>query len=86
MLSFHRRFTVRVQIRTASGIELRYPGKMDINKMLAELRQERDQIAEAIAILGRLSLGQSKRRGRPPKWMTAVKRRGRPPGSKSKPK
>jgi len=26
----------------------------------------------------------SKRRGRPPKWMTAVKRRGRPPGSKNK--
>ena len=46
---------------------------MDINKMLAEIRQERDQLDEAIAVLGRLSLGQGKRRGRPPKWMTAVK-------------
>jgi hypothetical protein len=59
---------------------------MDINKMLAEIRQERDQLDEAIAVLGRLSLGQGKRRGRPPKWMTAVKRRGRPPGSKNKSK
>jgi hypothetical protein len=62
---------------------------MDLNKMLAELRAERDQIEEAIIALGRLSLG-SKRRGRPPLWMSQIKaeepikRRGRPPGSKNK--
>jgi len=61
---------------------------MDLNKMLAELRAERDQIEEAIIALGRLSLG-AKRRGRPPLWMTQIKaaepkRRGRPPGSKNK--
>jgi hypothetical protein len=64
---------------------------MDILKMLAELRQERAQIEEAIIILQRLSLGQGKRRGRPPAWMVAAKegapkRRGRPPGSKNKAK
>jgi hypothetical protein len=62
---------------------------MDILKMLAELRQERAQVEEAILVLQRLSLGQGKRRGRPPAWMAAVsapKRRGRPPGSKNKPK
>lgn len=59
---------------------------MDINKMLAELRAERDQLAEAILVLERLAAGQGKRRGRPPAWMTALKRRGRPPGSKNKPK
>jgi len=59
---------------------------MDINKMLAELRAERDQLAEAILTLERLAVGRGKRRGRPPAWMTAVKRRGRPPGSKNKPK
>jgi AT-hook transcription factor len=59
---------------------------MDINRMLSDLRTERDQIAEAIIVLERLSLGQGKRRGRPPKWMTQVKRRGRPKGSKNKPK
>jgi hypothetical protein len=57
---------------------------MDIAKMLADLRQEREQIEEAILTLERLALGRGKRRGRPPAWMTAIKRRGRPPGSKNK--
>ena len=64
------------------------PG-MDVLKMLAELRQERAQVEEAIVVLERLALGHGKRRGRPPTWMTtasAPKRRGRPPGSKNKPK
>jgi hypothetical protein len=52
--------------------------------MLADLRQEREQIEEAILTLERLSRGHGKRRGRPPAWMSALKRRGRPPGSKNK--
>jgi hypothetical protein len=62
--------------------------QMDITKMIADLRLERDQINEAIAVMERLSVGQGKRRGRPPAWMKdgMVKRRGRPPGSKNKPK
>jgi hypothetical protein len=62
---------------------------MDLLKMLADLRQERVQIEEAIVVLERLASGRGKRRGRPPAWMTAAsapKRRGRPPGSKNKPK
>jgi hypothetical protein len=59
---------------------------MDITRMLAELRQEREQVEEAIITLERLVLGRGKRRGRPPAWMTATKKRGRPPGSKNKPK
>jgi len=59
---------------------------MDINKMLAELRAERDQLAEAILVLERLAGGRGKRRGRPPKWMAEVKQRGRPLGSKNKQK
>jgi hypothetical protein len=54
--------------------------------MLSELRQERDGIDEAIAVLARLAAGQGKRRGRPPAWMAVVKRRGRPPGGKNRPK
>lgn len=55
--------------------------------MLAELREQREQIEQAIIVLERLAAGQSKRRGRPPAWMTtAARRRGRPPGSKNKPK
>ena len=56
--------------------------------MLAELRQEREQVEEAIITLERLARGQGRRRGRPPAWMTATgpKKRGRPPGSKNRAK
>jgi hypothetical protein len=60
--------------------------KMDVLKMLADLRQEREQVEEAIVTLERLARGRGKRRGRPPAWMSALKRRGRPPGSKNKSK
>jgi hypothetical protein len=58
--------------------------KMDVLKMLTELRQEREQIEEAILTLERLARGRGKRRGRPPAWLSALKKRGRPPGSKNK--
>jgi hypothetical protein len=61
---------------------------MDVTKILAELREERHQIEEAILSLERLARGRGRRRGRPPSWMTPemppMKRRGRPPGSKNK--
>jgi hypothetical protein len=72
---------------------------MDVAKILADLRQEREQLEEAILSLERLALGRGPRRGRPPSWMsqikmaqikhseptmTGVKRRGRPPGSKNR--
>jgi hypothetical protein len=59
---------------------------MDITKMLAELKTERQQVEEAIMVLERIAAGRGRRPGRPPAWMTAVKRRGRPRGSKNKPK
>ena len=59
---------------------------MDVSKILDELRQERDQLEEAILSLERLAAGGGKRRGRPPAWMSEAKKRGRPPGSKNKPK
>ena len=59
---------------------------MDVTKILAELKAEREQIEEAILSLERLARGRSRGRGRPPSWMSemTVKRRGRPPGSKNK--
>jgi len=64
---------------------------MDVSKILQELREERQQIEEAIVSLERLARGRGRRRGRPPAWMSEisasappVKRRGRPPGSKNK--
>jgi DNA invertase Pin-like site-specific DNA recombinase len=60
-------------------------GKMDVTKILTELRQEREQIEEAIMSLERLARGRGRRRGRPPAWMAEIeKKRGRPPGSKNK--
>jgi len=54
---------------------------MDVNKILVELRLERQQIEEAIISLERLARGRGRRRGRPPKWLAAATqpRRGRPP-------
>jgi hypothetical protein len=62
---------------------------MDILKTLSELREEQRTIEEAIATLERLASGHTKRRGRPPAWMSALKqnepkRRGRPPDSRKK--
>ena len=57
---------------------------MDVLKMLTDLRQEREQIEEAIMTLERLAQGRGRRRGRPPAWLSAIKKRGRPPGSKNK--
>jgi hypothetical protein len=63
---------------------------MDVAKILMELRQEREQIEQAILSLEVLARGRGRKRGRPPAWMSqlsapvAPKRRGRPPGSKNK--
>ncbi len=57
---------------------------MDVLKILQELRQEREQLEEAILSLERLARGRGRRRGRPPAWLAAMKKRGRPPGSKNK--
>jgi hypothetical protein len=61
---------------------------MDISKILAEMRLEREQLGEAILSLERLAAGGAKRRGRPPAWMAKIKdetinkrRPGRPKGS-----
>jgi hypothetical protein len=50
---------------------------MDVTKILAELRVEREQIEEAILSLERLAKGRGRRRGRPPKWMAEAKKRAR---------
>ena len=59
---------------------------MDVSNILSDLRNERQQIEEAILSLERLARGRGRRRGRPPSWMSevAAKRRGRPPGSKNR--
>jgi hypothetical protein len=43
-----------------------YADTMDVSKMIAELRQERDHLDEVIMGLERVALGQRRKRGRPP--------------------
>ncbi len=59
---------------------------MDVAKILAELRQEREQIEEAIISLERLARGRGKRRGRPPAWLAMARKRGRPAAAGAKPR
>jgi hypothetical protein len=49
--------------------------KMDVNKILGELRHEREQIEDAIISLERLARGRGRRRGRPPAWMKDAQER-----------
>ena len=73
---------------------------MDLEAILKQLREERDQLEVSILAMERLQIGQGKRRGRPPAWLSAIKqsgiklaasnkagapkKRGRPKGSKKK--
>ena len=58
---------------------------MDVVRILADLRQEREQIEEAILSLERLAQGRGRRRGRPPSWMVEAKKRGKAVTKKAKP-
>lgn len=53
---------------------------MDVTKILSELRQEKEQLEEAIMSLERLARGRGKRRGRPPAWLSEMKQREKPSG------
>jgi hypothetical protein len=48
---------------------------MDVGRILAEMRLEREQLEEAIASLERLAAGSVKRRGRPPAWLSEIKKK-----------
>lgn len=50
---------------------------MNLTKILAELRREREQIDEAIMSLERLAAGSGPRRGRPPAWLKEQKNKVR---------
>jgi hypothetical protein len=55
---------------------------MDVTKILADLRQEREQIEEAIMTLERLARGRGRRRGRPPAWLVEMRGRGKQAAAK----
>jgi hypothetical protein len=45
---------------------------MDLHKMIAELRAERDCLDSALMNLHKLALKRAPRRGRPPSWLITV--------------
>ena len=59
---------------------------MDINRMLSELREERENIEQAIIVLERIAQGAGRRRGRPPKWMAAIETADAADGTEAAPK
>ena len=60
---------------------------MDLEKVLDQLRKEHQNLEEAIASLERLQQQTSRRRGRPPAWLTNLPKPGRPKKRRrSKPK
>jgi hypothetical protein len=53
---------------------------VDVHRILAELRAEKQRLEEAILTVERLASGHmGKRRGRPPKWMASVNAAAGPP-------
>ena len=47
---------------------------LDVAKILEELKQEKEQLEQAIITLERLAQGRTPRRGRPPAWMSSPER------------
>jgi hypothetical protein len=47
---------------------------MDIQRVLADLREQRDRVEEAIVAFERIARRQVPRRGRPPKWLMEKKK------------
>ena len=43
---------------------------MDLNRIIQDLKAERDVLAAAIDCLERLAAGRGRKRGRPPKWLS----------------
>jgi hypothetical protein len=46
---------------------------MELDKIIRDLHEERRQLDEAIRVLEKLAAGSVARRGRPPKWLSAIK-------------
>jgi hypothetical protein len=43
---------------------------VDLNRIIAELKNERDTLAAAIECLEQLAAGRARKRGRPPAWLS----------------
>ena len=57
---------------------------MDLNRIIQDLKVERDRLAAAIESLERLAAGRVRKRGRPPRWLHE-RSEGRQPGNADAP-
>jgi hypothetical protein len=51
---------------------------VDINRIIQDLKVERDRLAAAIECLEQLAAGRARKRGRPPKWLSERGEGGQP--------
>ena len=51
---------------------------MDLNRIIQDLKVERDRLAAAIECLEQLAAGRARKRGRPPKWLSERGERTQP--------
>ena len=51
---------------------------MDLNRIILDLKAERDRLAAAIECLEQLVAGRARKRGRPPAWLNAKADSGQP--------
>jgi hypothetical protein len=48
------------------------PSSMDVEKILAQLKAEREQMEQVLVSLEQLAHGRGRKRGKPPAWMAEV--------------
>jgi hypothetical protein len=53
---------------------------VDLNRIIQDLKVERDRLAAAIGCLEQLAAGRGRKRGRPPAWLSE-RGEGRQPGN-----
>lgn len=58
---------------------------MDIQRMIEELRAERECVDAALISLHKLALKRSPRRGRPPAWNRVIAAKAKKPGVQKRP-
>jgi hypothetical protein len=58
--------------------------KVDLNRIILDLKAERDALAAAIECLERLAAGRVRKRGRPPAWLSE-RGEGSQPGNANAP-
>jgi hypothetical protein len=65
---------VAQHLSLSASLSFRTLNEMDLPKILAELKEDLAQLNESIRTLEHMEVGNTKRRGRPPKWLKDARR------------